>query len=437
MRINVLMQRFFADFFKIIEKLLIALSHWLVLVSFYEADWWHFTDPNSIGISTKAIIILLMSLFVPTGLFFCKHLITFKLSFIKQTICKVTPAFLLLSSSLPFFAQLPWVRTGILALGVALSPLCLTVNLSQHSDEHKQNKCCGTQNCFKPTIALKKSNSLTSEAVHLRIDAACHESGLFENHSEAIILVAVLINMTIRWCFGTINIFYEAWQASLALFMCLISFAILSCFQTRKGLGYSKARKSIGSVSAHTDIVLTTDQENKVWRCKSNNNPEKSNQHDSSSKEQESLAERVLSDDEASSSPESNERTTFVESFSVTTNSSKRVRISLLYIAGATLGLSIGTLLVMYLWVFSSPNLLPRWSGEDPKSHGYLVLLFFGLGTLFSLCHKAILNLAAQRPRLALSRNSKCLKVGVNKILVTYRCVFCVILRLICLRWKM
>ena len=402
------LQTFFFEAFEVAEKLLIILSHWLVLTSFYEADWWHFTDPSNTGISMKAIVIILCALFIPTVLFQIKRFVLGKnIHFIILFFLKVCLAILLLLSSLPVFLSSPWVRTGVLALGVGLSPILLTIVLSYRSWPKSWSKK-GCLSSRETCLSFEQSNSLeleTDKSQFLKDKSKSRDS-----HSEAMLLVAVLLSMLLRWSFATINIFYESWQASFVLLICLAFFAFLSTFQTRKRFN-NRFRKSYGSASTHTEIVMSADvdhtpssklhtmvEDGKVFQNRS------SVDHRNSLVKLTSLPE----DDDTS---RSDSPLPFEKPVSDRNCFPYSLRVVLLFLAGAVQGFALGMLLVFSLWMFSTPNLLVRWSGENPSTHGPLVIVFFTVGIIFSICAKNLLDASSHYSKVALKGKFKCEQV--------------------------
>jgi len=378
----------FTGVFEVTEKVLIALSHWLVLTSFYEADWWHFTDPSNTGLSIKAITIILVALFIPTILFQLKRFVFGKkIHFIALFVIKVFLAVLLFLSSLPILLYYPWIRTLMLAVGISFSPFLL---ITTFSDRSFQKSLRRRFNCIESCLNRKP---LKSEIDRLRIVSMSRDS-----YSEAILLVAVLLSMLIRWSFATINIFYECWQASLVLLITLASISFVSSFQGRTTRWTMK--KSFESASTRTQLMTTVDI-GKAPNIKSDLVVDQDSQLDQSSLHHRNSMVKLGNfgdddngddvDDDDTMSSESHSQTTFDKYFSHSNRSRKYSRIALLFLASVVQGFALGMLLVFFLWIFSTPNLLVRWSGRNPETYGTLVIAFLAVGIIASMCLKGIL----------------------------------------------
>ena len=401
---GVMMKAFFFEILDVTEKVLIILSHWIVLTSFYEADWWHFSDPSTTGISLKATVIIVLAVFLPTLLFRTKQYLFRKpIHFIVIVFFKLLLSIFLFLTSLPAFARFPWIRTGVLAVGLGVSPLLLTIILPasglllpRYMLDHCNVNCM--ESCSSSTC--KQSNWLCSDNFHLKTVPNRKWSSR-DCYSEIMLLVAVLLSMVIRWAFATVNVFYETWQASLVLLICLASFSFLSSYLYKNSNFnvYSNDRKSINSASAHTEIVATSEIDDKLSSSKSANfNKQEPHQDLLSTHRHHSLVKLTgLSDDADNLSSESTLPSTFDKSFSDDNGLLKPLGLPILLVGGIIHSFALGTLIAIFLWLFSTPNMLVRWSGESPESHGMLVIVFFAVGIILSLSIKGILDTSYHR----------------------------------------
>ena len=347
------------------DGVFIVLSHWILLTSFLEANWWHFTDPNNLGISFSASIIFLSATFLPSMFIGLSQAYSLKLSVLKRVAIKLTPSILLFLSSLPIFSTLPWTRTGILATGVAVSPLFFIVSFSDTFTNGRDSKKIyrfevDNGRSIKKVAEAKNSHVSIQEVkqVFISKSGSARNAHAKVGHSETIILVSLLINLFIRWSFGTINIFYENWKASLALCLLVTVVAVITCniktqLEWRKNanddLNYDEAVKD--------DLIIDYEKKQNIAL--------RQNQTDFKSSEVGLQSE-------------------FVSNINLLKAGDKRFQYVSAYVQGCVQGFTFGTLLIIFVWSFNTPNLLARWSNLNPDNYGIFFIFIFGCGILVS-----------------------------------------------------
>ena len=361
----------------VIEKLFITLSHWLVLQSFYEADWWHFTDPSTIGVSTPGVVVFVFAFFSPAISLVLKPFLEpmMKNGFF-AFIVKVLPSILLFCASLTHFASYPWIRTSFLAIGVALSPLLFILALSDYRENFGLMKDVGKA---EYNLSSNQLQSFRSRAERTRSVSSNSELQPSDDHSEAILLVAILMSMTIRWYFGTINVFYETWQFSLALFVCIAMSAVSTWVKEakRKHLTFKfSRRKSSGSISTEFDknVDLSRDNSNlRKYLCSS-----------------QTLNESLTS---CSNDVTGNDLNPISDNHQAVR---KDLKSCVLYSTSLLLGFAFGTMLVLCIWLFSTPNLLIRWTDGIPEDDGKYILVIFSSAIAWIICQNHMLEITTQ-----------------------------------------
>ena len=363
---------FSMEFIEAIDQVLLFLSTWLVLTSFYEANWWHFTDPQTSGISISALILFLVCLFVSPVLLSIKRIRQFRANAICWAISKLLPSLLLLASSMPFFQTLPWVRTSLLGIGVALIPLFLiwlySVRYPNQAKSTNNITNCSITDCKKTKFSNFDQNYSTK-----RLGFSVDDSFFSVNF-----LLAILLSMSIRYCSGTINIFYENWIFSTCLFLATVLLSIIrSVFSKEKVFcSFSESLKppqSTESTVIRQEILNLNDNTNTKAMTELSEGyrlDDKINQFRSDSNNSKILDLKKCS---------------FVEESFVSSYQQHWKYTIYFSILGSIQGIGLGVQLVLFLWFFSTPNLLWHWAGRNQYKDGILVLFMFAIGVVGSL----------------------------------------------------
>ena len=341
-----------------------AFICWLVLISFYEADFWHFTDPSTSGLSITGSIVLFVA-FCITPFFLCwKKLRLLKLHVVLLFLLKILPGLLLLISSLPQLNSSPWGRTGLLAFGVALLPFMVSWILSRSNDDLPAASDAAKNH--EPSANFK--NVIEPESLEKNDSTPTISSESRDSFIDVIILAAIQINITIRYSTASINVFYEDWRYSCALFV--FGF-LLAALKSALLHVYKIPRKDQCLPKPNSPSPLTP-KNNAMFDNRSN-----------------MTAQTNLSDNGSPSIK--HEATTYTDSENTLNKSecsseSPQKVLSwpsalIVGVSGGIHGVNIGSLVVLFVWLFSSPHILCRWSGLDPYYNGVFVVL----GLLFGL----------------------------------------------------
>ena len=346
----------------VFDSVAVAFSSWMTLISFYEADFWHFTDPNTTGLSVAGAIVLILS-FCVTPLFLAsKSLRLVKINVIIVFLLKILPSLLLMISSLPQLAQSPWLRTGLLAFGVAMLPFVVSLILTRST------------NCLSAGPKLRSLSPKVNNIPPTQVQTNRNDENptkltqSFDNFVDAIVLTAVLVGMSIRYCTVTINIFYEDWRYSCALFVFVFVLTVL-----KSALEYVEQKKFYQSMAS-----TTIHQENDVVDNRSSCTAQISFEDKTRSKQEtprvsQSNSNNSRKNSDSSGSPP-NKQTVFSWSFVLTVN-----------ISGCVHGVTTGLLVLLFVWFFSTPNFFCRLSDKEPYNNGVFVVLGLMVGVLASL----------------------------------------------------
>jgi len=341
----------------------VAFTGWMVLISFFEANFWHFTDPAVLGVSVRALVLLFLA-FVVTPVFLSwKKLRLLKLNSVLLFLLKVLLALPLLISSLIPLHTIPWARTGLLTFGVALLPFVVSWILSRSSECSTSPKSPSFDTAVKADQHPERN-----EAKYL----SAKES--FDSYIDIIILTAILFSMSIRYNTATINVFYEDWRFSCSLFVFVSLLALLNSILIYvQNKTENKAKPTaLSSTIAPNGQVLP---DHSSSSCMTN--------------------ETILSDSGKSTASLKHEKTTYMNGESapnkskISSKSNPHIlnwsSSATVILSGCVHGITIGGLVVFFVWIFSTPHLLCRWSGLEPYYNGVFVVLGLMLGIFFTL----------------------------------------------------
>ncbi|CAK8673768.1 unnamed protein product [Clavelina lepadiformis] len=390
-----------SEFCNAVGKILIILTSWTILSSFIEANWWHFTDPANTGINIPAAAGLLITFLLPPFLLFSKAVREVQLPPAPALVFTMFSPFILFLASLPWLTTSPAARTGLLAVGVFIMPLVVCWLLLTQPEScmirRSTNCCC----CYASSEPLDFGNNKTrslGSAAYLQADSnndLMNSERVSFSHPGVEFLIAVSLSMTIRWCASTVNLLYETWEASLVLLLCVFSYAVIRFameLTKKKYLESSASRKSTAStvvsvdcspepclvvnevnvtVISHQDETQTLDLQHSL---DSVNPSPPLLMHDS--RNEESIIRQSPNDIKSTPTPITSRKATPL------LISTKQYVV--LWFCGIIHGLSIGTLLALFLWVFSTPVLLCRWSGVSPNPFVALILVFYAVGVVIS-----------------------------------------------------
>ena len=365
---------FVFELFDAAEKLVVIWSNWLVLLSFFEADWWHFTDPRTSGISITAIVILFCSVCLTPMLLCSKRVRLYKLHSAVIISLKIAPSCLLLLSSSPALRSNAWIRTCLLGIGVALIPLVLNRIISKTSLTISKKEL---DNDIPNTIAvdsyhLSKKSSLKNGSFIARTKRLMDQTQFIfrDKYVEIPILTAILFNMSVRYCSGTLNIFYENWLSSLSLSIILLFLVALNFLFRRKrsrdGVGPRQRTVSVAAKPEDLDLIdhaNGTEQQNANGSFYSDKVADKISNNEFTDRK---IVEKM---------------TAVEDKHHLFTGLPFSIVVS---ICGCIHGFTVGILLVLFIWFFSTPMLLVRWSGHTYYRDGIFILLAFAIGILVS-----------------------------------------------------
>ena len=324
---------------KAIQKILIALSNWVLLTSFLEANWWHFLDPVLTGISLSALGLLFATVLITPLLLSIKAIRCYRPSFVILCTLKLIPPALLCLVSSPYLYFHAWKRTVLLAIGVSLIPFSVAWILSKPPISHFANQFTGA-----------KSNAqvyLLDENYGISILLKSHRSMPPENKDlfmDTTFLAAVLLNMSVRYCCGSINAFHENWIFSLFLLVFIGGFEIRNSFLNN----FQSLTKSI--------------------HHKENNNHElfdENNMNFDQDVKHESDVDRTKMED--------------FDEFEENHFLLQSNLVNQIVAFGCIQGFGLSILLIIFQMFFNTPRFLMYWSKINYK-HDWLIIVFFTFG---------------------------------------------------------
>ena len=342
-----------------LDVIALAFTCWLVLISFYEANFWHFTDPSTLGISIPGSIVFLAALSITPFFLSSIKIRLLKLHVVLLFLLKIVPGLLLLISSLPQLNSSPWARTCLLAFGVALLPFILSWILSRSNDD------LPSASNRKPSANFK--NVIEPKSIERYESVPMISSEPRDNFIDVIILAAIQINITIRYSTASINVFYEEWQYSFALF------------------AFDFLLSALKSVLLHICKIPRKDQclskPNAPYPMTPVNNVEFDNPSNL-------IAQINLIDNDSPSithkTVKNTDSKTTLNKSECSSESPQKVlswpSALTICVSGGINGINIGSLVLLFVWLFSSPQLLCRWSRVNPYPNAVLVVLGFLFG---------------------------------------------------------
>ena len=345
---------------KTLDSVGVALSAWLVIISFFEADFWHFTDPSTSGFSVSGAMALVFSIVVTPIIFAWRRFRTLRIPSEVKLILKIIPSLFLMISSLPQLNVHPFARTGLLGFGMAMLPFIFFWILHEPPfDLPVHEKSLPVSICLnKVCLSDSTSNTFVSDSREVKPGTS------FDSYFDVKLSVAILAAMSIRHCTGSINVFYENWAYSVGLFLFAVAIAFLSYFKVKnlcccKALKFQKPVASLGnhaasdnrrdmSVEMHSSGMTVQDNQNGIGISKN------------------SLHTGNSSDTTLDKQSFKSRNQTFVA--------------IVIGLSGSFQGITFGYLIVIFAWLFGTPSLLCRWSGLDPYPNGVYILLSLMFG---------------------------------------------------------
>ena len=195
----------------LLNRLLFTVCGWNILVSFFEASFWHFTEPEALGFKLVPAVGLLLALLVPGFFFISERVWNFRLKLGWGLALAAFEPFMLFVASLPALDERFGART--VALGIATFVLPFAARFSRPA---------------------------------------------YKTEAAAELFLAVLVSMCVRWAAHAVNIFYEDWRFTVVL-VTLSVFASLAQAAVFHGMRLLEATDSAAMFeSAARDDVMTT-----------------------------------------------------------------------------------------------------------------------------------------------------------------------------------
>ena len=334
----------FQQFIEAIHQILFALSNWVLLTSFLEANWWHFVDPLLTGISFPAITLLFATVLIAPSLLGVKTIRCYQPNILILSILRLTPSVLIFTVSL---VSDSWKRTVILGVGIVLMPFSVGWILSKSPISFYSFSTfeTGYQSEVNDKTFTTISNILSIEGTK--------KSTNNNFIMDTIFLAAVLLNMSVRYCCGSINAFYENWIISLFLLIFIGCFEIWSLIHDNKGLHFWQdvTGKVAAERNGHIKLI-----------------------------EEKNSAEEDKESQKYYSNSKKNYVTDTEDKYSLL--SSKFFVV--IVVSSCIQGFALGAVLKAFLTFLNTPTFLTNCSGNNYK-YDWLIILFFTVGIICTL----------------------------------------------------
>lgn len=368
-----------------IELTLIILSIWVLLGSFEEANWWHFLDPMTTGISFRAIYLLLASVLLPPILLGFKLIRCYKLPWYFLLFAKLIPSILLCVVAHPGLRNDAWKRSVLLGSGVGLIPLFVAWILTEIPN--------GFTVSMPNTLRLDEKPSTSKTESNIETHLSEYQSTSNENFKtfqtndfilDAACLVAILLNMSVRFCTGSVNVFAESSLFSFMLLLVTGAFLVINTTYKMDKLTLKVNEQTTpGDEKATPDDEQATSDDEQATPDGEQANPDD---------EQISQLNDVEHADQYLEKKKEKKGYNILEK-SLEKKASKRFRLfnadqdESVFVFSCIQGFTVGLMAVMFLMFLSTPYILQTWTKKrlNETAYGSLILLAFTSGIIFTL----------------------------------------------------
>jgi len=390
---------------EVLYNTVLWLSLAQVVTAFVEADMWLFTEPSQTSFSLLGALTFIASLWLTPNLVFCSRIRAFTPRGSVKFVLTILEPSVLFVVSLPILNGGARIRTMILACGVAASPLVAMWLLCNSSCSSLKFRKCNldVRNklklfCKRRFHACKQNGSTKHEGA--KETNSGQRCDVLESKSAASLemLLSIVVTMTIRWHYGSVNVFYETWQApavvlilTAALAMPVYLYEVCACdapglvsYTLRNGNGSTDQR----SLNSFDSCFSNDNDPYKLHEnCETGLNETVHTVVDGNS------IERLRRDSVVEQLPDGHCKVTLQESgnraktatgpptLDVENLTTGQNRV--LWLCALADGLGKGALFGIAMWLYSSPAVLCRWSGKSPYNFGAFILLSFFGGTAF------------------------------------------------------
>ncbi|XP_039259002.2 uncharacterized protein LOC120335541 [Styela clava] len=389
-----------------IGKVAIFTSQWSTIQAFIQATMWHNTEPKTLGVSYWATALLLISLCVPGLIYFLFSLIfsTSKIlsqrnGLLKKLICclvRVSPATMLTISSSPCLDEYADIRTCVLSCGViSMSVYVIIIAWKQQ------------ENFVTEDILIPNSNYSPVEKEMGCMIICKRTRGLLKNllttsNIGNSVIIAVFLSMSVRWCYGSINIFYEDWKASSVMLICVILYSIsVFVLEVTGGMEKLISFKTIDNSSKECNGNHDNYLKAQVQLYKANaNGSDQLDKFSISTKLQydEKYPEAhddLLKDTTLCQNPNDHQIPSPIKDNAIVAsvpdhnvhnaNISVAAQQCYAFFYAIILATAIGSLSSLSLWILSSPDVLCLWGEIPTYLSGNLILASFAVGCLAAI----------------------------------------------------
>lgn len=323
---------------------------------------WHYTDPAKTGFSLFAALTFVSFFCLTSFLFLCKTVRKCSLGPFPATALTLIEPILLLMAASPAFYDHPKARSILLGVGVLFLPLVYSyVFCTARCRPLVQinRRCCAE-------LCKLSHGTRVAETPNLHIEEEHSPRVEYKPGSE--ILLAAFLTLSLRWCAGSINIFYSTWEAPLALLLCTLMVGlpklITSLYETLAAAEDSKSRAT--SRLTETSSILSHSSEIKESPVGNRCDVEVKIPIQGDKDLKRGSCVKIE-----------------VESHKMRKDL-KRGQKALVWVCAIVDGIAKGFLFNLFIWLFTSPAILRLWSGMEASSFGIIILVCFAVGTVIA-----------------------------------------------------